>query len=167
MKSQEWKWGLLIGSVNVVWLLVSWVLGWHGGSIGLFQVAIVLGIFISFAGFVFAFRAITRDEPETTFGEGIGTGAIIAAIAGLLTALGWGVYLGWVNTEMSAHLVSRIRDYYLAAGVAVEQVDLIAAEAEESFGTTAYMVKGGVGVFIQGILFSAMVMGFFKWQQRR
>jgi hypothetical protein len=167
MKSQEWKWGLGIGTVNVVWLFVSWLAGWHGSNIGLFQIAIVLGIFISFAGFVLAFRGITRDEPETTFGEGIGTGAVIAAISGLLTALGWGIYLGWVNTGMSAHLVSQIRDYYLAAGVAVEQVDLIATEAQKSFGTTAYMIKGGVGAFIQGILFSAMVMGWFKWQQRR
>ena len=46
-------------------------------------------------------------------------------------------------------------------------MDLIATEAEKSFGTTAYMIKGGVGAFIQGILFSAMVMGWFKWQQRR
>lgn len=167
MKSQEWKWGLLIGMVNIVWLFVSWLAGWHGGGIGLFQVAIVLGFFLSLTGFVLAFRGITRDEPEITFAEGIRTGAIVAAISGLLTALGWGLYLGWVNPGMSAHVVSQVREHYLAAGLPSDQVDLIAVEAAKSFSVSSYMIKGGVGAFIQGILFSAMVMGWFKWQQRR
>jgi len=167
MKSLEWKWGLIIGAVNIVWLLVSWLAGWHGGSIGLFQVAIVLGFFLSFFGFVLAFRRLVRAEPETTFSEGIRSGAVIAALSGLLTAAGWALYLGAINPEMSAHLVSGVRAYYAAAGLAPEQVDLIVAEATEAFGVNAYTIKGGVGAFVFGIMFSAIVMAWIKWQRRR
>lgn len=167
MKSQEWKWGLLIGSVNVVWLLVSWLLGWHGSGIGLFQVAIVLGFFVSFVGFVFAFRSITKDEPETTFAEGIRVGAVIAAISGLLTAGGWALYLGMINPGMSDYLISEVRAYYTTAGVAPDQIELIAADAKSAFGLKAYTIKGGVGAFVFGIVYSAIIMGWIKWQQRR
>ena len=167
MKSQEWKWGLIIGAVNIAWLFVSWLLGWHGSGIGLFQVAIVSGFFLSFVGFVLAFRSLTRDEPETTFAEGIRSGAVIAVLAGLLMAAGWALYLGTINPGMSAHLVSEVRAYYTAAGVAPDQVDLIAAEAKDAFGLSANTIKGGVGAFILGIIYSAMIMGWIKWQQRR
>jgi len=167
MKSQEWKWGLLIGSVNLIWLLVSWLLGWHGSGIGRFQVAIVLGFFISFVGFVFAFRSITREEPETTFAEGLRLGAVIAAISGLLTAAGWALYLGAINPGMSDYLVSEVRAHYTTAGIPAEKVELIAADAKSAFGLKAYTIKGGIGAFVMGIIYSAVIMGVIKWQQRR
>lgn len=167
MKSQEWKWGLFIGSVNVIWLLVSWLLGWHGSGIGLFQVAIVLGFFLSFVGYVIAFRSMAKAEPETTFAEGIRTGAVIAAISGLLTSAGWAFYLTTCNPGMSDYLVSEVRAYFTAAGTAPEQIELIAAESESDFGLRAFTIKGGVGAFVFGIIYSAIMMGWFKWQQRR
>lgn len=167
MKSREWKWGLIIGAVNIVWLIVSWLAGWHGSGIGPFQVAIMLGFFLSFAGFVLAFREITKAEPETTFSEGLRSGALIAALSALLTAAGWALYLGSINPGMSAHLVSEVRAYYTSAGVAPEQVELFAAEAVEAFGLKAYTIKGGVGAFVFGILYSALLMGWSKLRARR
>jgi len=68
---------------------------------------------------------------------------------------------------MPAHLISEIREYYLNAGIAPDQVDVITAGAEKSFGVTAYMIKGGAGAFVTGTLFSAILMGWNKWQQQR
>lgn len=167
MKSREWKWGLIIGVVNIVWLIVSWLVGWHGGGIGSFQVAIVMGFFLSFVGFALAFREMTGTEPETTFSEGLRFGALVAALSALLTAGGWALYLWKVNPGMSAHLVSEVRAYYTSAGVAPEQIDLFAEEAEEAFGLKSYTIKGGVGAFVFGVLYSAILMGWSKWRARR
>ncbi|NLT69369.1 MAG: DUF4199 family protein [Verrucomicrobiaceae bacterium] len=167
MKSREWKWGLLIGAVNFIWLMVSWLAGWHGGGIGAFQVAIVLGFFLSFAGFAFAFREITRAEPEITFSEGVRSGALIAALSALLTAAGWALYLGVLNPGMSAHLVAEVRAYYVSSGVAAEQIDLLVAGARDAFGLKAYTIKGGVGAFVFGILFSVILMAWNQWRARR
>ncbi len=167
MKSREWKWGLLIGAVNVTWLMVSWLAGWHGGGIGAFQVAIVLGFCLSFAGFVLAFREITRAEPEITFPEGVRSGALVAVLSALLTAGGWALYLGLLNPGMSDHLVSEVRTWYASTGMTPEQVDQIAAEARDAFGLKAYIVKGGVGAFVLGILFSVVLMGWHQWRSRR
>lgn len=167
MKSQEWKWGLIIGAINIVWLFASWGLGWHGGGIASFQIAIVLGFFLSFVGYVFAFRSLLRAEPETTFPEGLASGAVIAALAALLTAGGWALYLGSFNPGMSAHLVSEVRAYYTSAGVAPEQVEEIAAGAQDTFRLSAFTINGGVGSFVLGILYSAIILGWIKWQARR
>ena len=85
----------------------------------------------------------------------------------MLTAGGWALYLGLLNQGMSDHLVSEVRTWYASTGMTPEQVDQIAAEAREAFGLKAYIVKGGVGAFVLGILFSVVLMGWHQWRSRR
>lgn len=162
MKSLEWKSGLMIGAANMVWLLLSWLLGWHNSGIGLFQVAITLGFFITLTGFVLAFRAIAKAEPETTFLEGVKSGSIIAAVSAALAALGWVVYLTGINPGLSASMVEETRNHFASSGLDAGQIDLIAAQAEKTFGLASYATQAGLGALVQGVVFSAIIMGIIR-----
>lgn len=166
MKSIELKWGLVIGLANAAWLHASYFFGMHTSGIGLIQVMVAMSFFISFVGYVFSMRAITRGEPETSFLEGMRSGVIIAGVAAVLAMLSQVIYFHWVNPGWTAYMVAETRKHFSAMGLEAPQVEEMAIQAEKSFGLTSYVIQAGLGALISGIVFSALAMGVIRLRAR-
>jgi hypothetical protein len=167
MKAFEWKWGGLIGGAGVAWLVISWALGWHGRGLGLIQVTAALSMLVGLAGYFLAMRDLLRREPETTLAEGIKRGALIAVIAAVLAVLGQVIYFQVLNPGWTEYMVEQTRLWYAGRGMEEKALEEIAASARGTFGFRSYATQAGAGAFLQGILFSAMGFGFFKWHANR
>lgn len=167
MKSLEWKWGLLIGGANVIWLVLSWLMGMHGNGLGLIQVTFAFSFFISLVGYVLAFRAILLAEPETSFVEGIRSGAIIAGVSAILAILGQVLYFTLLNPAWTDYLVGQTRKHYEAKGINGAQLELLLNQARAAYGFQNSVVQAGLGVLLFGMIFSAVIMGAYRWRARR
>lgn len=166
MKSLELKWGLVIGLANTAWLYASYFFGMHTSGIGLIQVMVAMSFFISFVGYVFSLRAITRIEPETSFLEGMRSGVIMAGIAAVLAMLSQVIYFHWINPGWTAYMVAETRKHFSAMGLEAPQVEEMAIHAETSFGLASYVTQAGLGSLISGIVFTALVMGLIRLRAR-
>jgi hypothetical protein len=167
MKSLEWKWGLWIGGANLIWLLLSWLLGMHGNGVGMIQVMFAISFFLSLAGYVLAFRALLLAEPETSFVEGIRSGAIIAGVSAILAILGQVVYFTFLNPGWTDYLVGQTRLHYESMGVDGPQLDALLAQAQVAYGFKNYVIQSGLGALVLGMVFSAVIMGATRWRAKR
>jgi len=167
MKSHEWKWGLLIGAANFVWLAVSWALGFHGRGIGMIQVTVAMGGFLYFAGYVFALRSLVKSEPEMGFLEGLRSGALMSVIAAICAVVGQVLYFRFLNPGWTDYMVGETRKHFAALGLDETQLAEIAEGAKTTFGFTSYATQAGIGALFQGVLFSAIIMGVLRWMARR
>jgi hypothetical protein len=167
MKSLEWKWGLLIGGANLIWLLLSWLLGMHGNGFGMIQVMFAVSFFVSLSGYILAFRSLLLAEPETSFVEGIRSGAIIAGVSAILAILGQVLYFTFLNPGWTDYLVGQTRLHYEAMGVAGEQLERLLTQAEVAYGFKNYVIQSGLGALVLGMIFSAVIMGATRWRAKR
>ncbi|MBP6783751.1 MAG: DUF4199 domain-containing protein [Verrucomicrobiales bacterium] len=167
MKPYEWKWGLAIGFANMLWLFLSFFMGMHSSGIGLIQVTVALAFFITLIGYVLAFRAIGKVRPDNHFAEGLKSGAIIAVIAACLAILSQLIYFQWINPGWTDYMVSQTRDHFSARGLDAAQVEAMVTQAKASFSLRSYTIQAGFGAILQGVIFSAMIMGVIRWRARR
>lgn len=151
----------------MVWLVLSWLIGMHGNGLGLIQVMFVVSFFLSLVGYVFAFRAILLAEPETSFVEGIRSGAIIAGLSAILAILGQVLYFTLLNPAWTDYLVGLTRQHYEAMGINAAQLEPLLSQARAAYGFQNYVVQSGLGALLLGMIFSAVLMGAFRWRARR
>lgn len=167
MKTFEWKWGLLIGAANFAWLVLSWAMGLHSRGIAMIQVTVALSFAINFVAYALAMRAILREAPETSFAEGLRSGAVMAVLAAAVAVAGQFVYFKAINPGWTEYMVGEARAFYLSAGMEEARVEEIAEAAGTTYGFASYATQAGVGALLQGIVFSAMNLLVLRWLARR
>ena len=167
MNSFEWKWGLAIGGANMAWLFLSFFMGMHSSGIAMIQIMVLTAFIINLVGYIFAFRVIMRARPETLFREGLKSGALIAVIAACLAILSQLIYFQWINPGWTDYMVSQTRDHFAARGYDAAQIDEMVTQAKTNFGLRSYTIQAGFGALLQGMTFSAIIMGVIRWRATR
>lgn len=167
MKAFEWKWGGIIGAAGILWLVASWALGFHERGIGMIQVTAALSIVVALVGYFLAMRDLRKREAETTLVEAVRRGALIAVIAAVLAVLGQVIYFKALNPGWTDYMVEQSRLFYADQGVDEKGLAEIAESARATFGFLSYATQAGVGALIQGVIFSALSFGFWKWHANR
>ncbi|HRQ89785.1 MAG TPA: DUF4199 domain-containing protein [Bacteroidia bacterium] len=162
MKSVEWKWGLLIGGAGVAWLVLAWALGLHSRTFGWVWGAALVSFAISLVGYVLAMRDLKRHEPEATFAEGVRSAALIAAVSAVVAIGGRVLYLTVLNPGWTDFVVGEMRRHYEKQGVGGEQLEQIAAGVAQTYGFVPDLIQAGVGAFLTGVLFSALILGVMR-----
>jgi len=71
------RWGLLIGMANLLWLYLSFYLGLHTNGIRIFQVFVLVWLFLTLIGFVLTLRAARRQVPSLSYWRGVGAGTVV------------------------------------------------------------------------------------------
>jgi hypothetical protein len=158
MKSLELKWGLIVGGTYLIWLYVSYWLGMHTSGLAMMQVMGLISLGITFVGFLLGLREVRLATPEITWTEGVKSGAIIAGIAALFAILTQVGYFIFVHPEFPDLMTEEMRQYFAAQQLKEEDLDAAIEAVKETFSMKAYMVKAGAGMFIVGVIFSAIVM---------
>ncbi|MEX2580748.1 MAG: DUF4199 domain-containing protein [Verrucomicrobiales bacterium] len=166
MKSSELKWGLIIGTANLVWLYGSYYLGLHTRGLLLVQAMVAVNLLVTLTGFILALRDIASDEPGITFLEGLKSGVVIAVVTAVIAAVAQVGYLKLVNPGWTEFMVEETRRHYEASDVPPEQVEAFARQAETTFGLQTYVVQAAVGAFLVGVVFTAVVMAARRLRSR-
>ena len=83
----DFRWGLIIGGANLLWLVASFYLGMHE-SIEQIQCMSLVAVLIYVIGQLFAIRSLMSQFPETDFREGLRFGAIVAGVSAAVAVLG-------------------------------------------------------------------------------
>ena len=167
MKSFEWKWGLYIGAAGFAWLVLSWALGMHERGVGMIQVMVGCSFLITLIGYFLAMRALLRLEPETGFLEGLRSGALIAVVAALIAVAGQYAYFQWINPGWTDYMVGETRKHFAALGLEGANLEETAEGAKTTFGFASYATQAGFGALVQGVIFSALGFGIFRWHANR
>lgn len=162
MKLLELKWGCLIGLAGMAWLYVSYFMGLHTNGIGKIQLMVGVGFIVSLVGYVLAMLAVVKDEPETSFVEGLKSGAIMAVIAAVIAVGAQFGYFYWINPNWTEYMMEQTRLHYEAAGIASEQIEDQVKWAAMNFNLKSYAIQAGLGALLSGFVYSAMVMGTIR-----
>ena len=162
MRSPELRWGLIIGLVNLAWLYGTYYAGLHTrGMVGI-QVLTIGSFLLSIVGYVFALREVVRREPETSYLEGIRSGAVIAGIVAVIAVIAQFGYFKLVNPGWTDYMVEQTREHFAAQGLPADQVEEIAEQSRKTFGLASYMIQSALGAIFLGMLSSAIILIFLR-----
>ncbi len=167
MKSFEWKWGAIIGGTCFAWLVLSWALGWNRQGIEMIQVTEAVPMLLSLVGYTAAMRSLLRRAPETSFPEGMKSGALIAVVAALIAVLARVVYFRYLDPGWTDYMVEETKRYYASSGLDEASLEAVAEGARTTFGFGAYVVQAGAGGLLQGVVFSSLALAVLRWMRNR
>ncbi|MDF1860855.1 MAG: DUF4199 domain-containing protein [Verrucomicrobiales bacterium] len=167
MKSLELRWGLIIGGVNLLWLYGSFYAGMHTNGLGLVQAMGLVGLIITFFGYLFGLRAVQSAQPEITWVEGVKSGAMIAGVAALIAVLAQAGYLLFIHPEWPEVIAEETRKLNEGGALSEEQLDSLYEETKAAFGLKANLLRAGIGAVFFGSVFSMVIMAFLRRLQRK
>ena len=167
MRLLELKWGCLIGLAGLIWLYLSYFLGFHTNGIGKIQLMAGLSFMISLVAYGFALLALVKVEPETSFAEGLKSGGIMAVIAAVIAVLAQFGYFHWINPDWTDYMMEQTRLHFEAAGMSDELVEEQVKWASLNFSLKSYAIQAGLGALVSGFVFSAILMGMIRYFKTR
>lgn len=162
MKSLELRWGLLIGIANLVWLYGTFYAGLHTRGVAGIQVVTLGAFLLSLIGYVFALRAVVRREPETSYLEGLKSGAVVAGVVALVAMIAQVGYFKVVNPDWTEYMVGETRKFFEARGLPEEGIAEQVEGARKTFGLGSYVIQSALGAVFLGVLFSSIIMIFLR-----
>jgi len=166
MKPLDIKWGVILGLVYIVWLYLSYFLGLHTDGITKVQIVVLVSLFFSAIVLFLGLLAARKEDSGLSYSEGLKSGAIISLIGGLIAACGQFGYFTWIHPEFTEYMVEISRQHFEGQGIEGKDLAEALEGARASFGRNSYMVQSGVGLFVTGILISAVLMMFLRSRQR-
>lgn len=150
----EIKWALIFCAAALAWMVFEKVMGWHGPKIK--QHPYMTNIFglIAIVIYVLALREKRQKlGGRMTWKQGFMSGLIISIIVALLSPL----------TQWLTHAVISPEYFSNAIAYSVEVGYHDSPEAAaEYFNLQSYMMQGGIGAIIMGVVTSAVVAIFLK-----
>ncbi len=161
MKSLELKWGVIIGLAGMLWLYVSYYIGMHE-SLAAIQGVCLVSFLVSTAGFIFALRAIRKNEPEIEYLEGLKSGTIIAGITAVVAAISQVGYFKLINPGWTKFMVAETRSHFEKEGASKEAVELAVTGAWKTFALKSYLIQSMLCAVVIGIILSAIIMLFLR-----
>lgn len=167
MNSLELRWGLLIGLAGMVWLYLSYYLGFHTSGVQKVQIMVFVGLFVTFVAYFFAFLALVRNHPETTYTEGVKSGLVMTAVAALIAMLTQVGYFYLVNPDWTNYMVGQTEEHFRKAGLEGEQLAEKVEQAKTAFSFGSYLFQATMGALVMGTIFSAILMGVMILRKRR
>lgn len=167
MRLLELKWGCLIGLAGMVWLYASYFMGLHSDGFGKIWLMAGIGSIVSIVAYSLALGAVVKAEPETSFIEGLKSGALMAVIAAVLAVFTRFGYFEWINPNWTEYMMEQMRLHFEAAEqspeVVKEQVEL----ASVNFSRRNDVMQAGLGALVSGFVFSAIIMGVIRYFKNR
>ena len=153
------KWGLITG---VALILYSTILFTLDQTVNRGLSAIIYVILIG--GLVLGMREYrTANSGYMTYGEGMSLGALLSAVAGLLSSLFSVFYTQIIDPGFQARLTEQVRDQMEEAGnMSDEQVDQ-AIEMMSKFQSPGLAFMFGIlGTILIGVIFSLVIAAILR-----
>ncbi|GAB4022312.1 DUF4199 domain-containing protein [Spirosoma koreense] len=153
------KWGGILGLVLILTTLVMYVSEQTANPI--FS---ILTFVAMIAGLILAMRDFrTQNGGYMTWGEGVGLGALLSAVAGLLSATFITFYNVMIDPTVQQRALEKARERLEEQGkLSDEQIDQ-AMEISQKFQSSGFTFIAGVfGTIFMGLLISLIVAAFIR-----
>ena len=153
------KWGLITGIALVVYSIILYTLNQTtNGALSL----VIYGILIG--GLIVGMREYrTSNGGYMTYGEGMGLGALLSAVAGLLSSAFTVFYTQIIDPGFQGRIVEQVRDQMEQQGkMSDEQIDQ-AIEWMQKFQSPGLQFMFGLfGTILIGVILSLIIAAFIR-----
>lgn len=180
------KWGVMIGLANLIWLYLSYYAGLHTNGIVVFQMVPLGWLFITTAGYILALRELKRRQcaqlswdvvdtpvgpvyqlhssapPKFGYWTGVRTGLLIAVITAVIAVLMQIGYYKVINPAWPEYMTQQTREYFSAQGLPQAQIEEQVTQARQTFSLKSYATQSSVIALLAGIVLSAIIMIFLR-----
>ncbi|MEJ8803534.1 DUF4199 domain-containing protein [Pontibacter sp. H249] len=152
------KYGLLTALVGVVYSLIIMV-----ADLGDNRILSSLAYLILIGGIVLAMKQYkAANSGYMSYGQGLGIGAIVSILFGLLSGLFTWLYTEFVDTEYMARMMEKQREQMVLQGLTDEQIDAGMQMAENFQGPVTMILGAGVITLIIGFILSLIISAIMK-----
>ena len=152
------KWGIIIGICSVVFSTLIMVLGMVANQAIGFIAYIIIGI-----GVFMAMSAYKKENNGfMSYGQGLGIGALMAAVSGLLSSAYSFVYMKFIDPSVMDQIFKKAEADMEKKGLSPEQIDQAMEMSKVFMSPGAMFVWGVVGSIFLGFVFSVIIAAFVK-----
>ena len=154
----------------------------YGLLTGLVSIIISFGLFAShqeisplryatfavlIAGLVLAMNSFKQsNQGFMSFGQGVGIGAALSAVVGLLSGIFSYVYMNLIDPEVVGRMTEKIRaDMEAKGGMSDEQIDRAMAMSSKMMNGPFMLVAALLGSILIGVILAMVVSAFIKHAQ--
>ncbi|WP_020606302.1 DUF4199 domain-containing protein [Spirosoma spitsbergense] len=153
------KWGLITGIALVVYSIILYTLDQTtNGALSL----VIYGILIG--GLIVGMREYrTNNGGYMTYGEGMGLGALLSAIAGLLSSAFTVFYTQIIDPGFQERIVGQVRDQMEQQGkMSDEQIDQAIEWMQKFQSPGLQFMFGLLGTILIGVVLSLIIAAFIR-----
>ncbi|PTX21036.1 uncharacterized protein DUF4199 [Pontibacter mucosus] len=152
------KWGFIFGLIGVVYTLVLMVadLMMNPWLSSLTYLILAAGIAVAMKNY--------REENNgfMSYGQGLGIGAIVSFLFGLVTGIFSWVYTNFIDTEYMSRMMEKQRVQMLEQGLTDEQIDAAMAFSENFKGPLTAIFGSAIVMLIIGFILSLIIAAIMK-----
>ena len=152
------RYGLLTGLVSILFSFGLNVMHQENSPARYVTFAILVG------GLVLAMKYFKEhNQGFMSFGQGIGIGAVLSAVVGLLSGIFAYVYMNFIDTDMLGRITEKMRaDMEARGGVSDEQIDQAVAMSSKFMNGPLMVGAALLGTVLLGVLLSLVISAFIK-----
>jgi hypothetical protein len=168
------KFGLLTGTISVVWLfgsftLFTWLSGKYGWAIQASTIRGIAGLIsipIQAIGIYMAMQNVKQITGLLTYGQAIKTGLIVALTIAIIVSIFGFLYCTVINPGYAEFMVHDAQKAMIAKGESQQDISQGSAAVREEFSAKMQIIESLVGQFVTGTIISLVIGIFIKTKKR-
>ncbi len=123
-----------------------------------------IGFIIMIVVLVLGIKAVREEAPDKalSYGKGVGTGAIISLLGGLMSAVYMFIHFKFINTEFVDYQMEIVRGQWEAAGMSGAQMEQAEGVTRAMMGPVAQAILTPIMSVIFGTIISLIASAFLK-----
>ncbi|GAA4036214.1 hypothetical protein GCM10022409_21450 [Hymenobacter glaciei] len=155
------RYGLLTGLVSIIISFGLFVAHQENSPLKYATFAVLI------AGMVLAMNAFKQsNQGFMSFGQGVGIGAVLSAVVGVLSGIFSYVYMNIIDPEVVGRMTEKIRaDMEARGGMSDEQIDQAMAMSAKMMNGPIMIVTALLGTILVGVILAMIISAFVKHAQ--
>jgi len=152
------KYGLILGVLSCAWVLLEYILGFHGNNVEAGEKSGFLAIIIPLAVIFLALREHKTVDlgGSLTFAQAIKAGLIICSISSLITTLFMLLYNNMLNPEWIETTLTYQKNKMYESGSSDEEIEMAMMMTEKFYGSYALYPIMYVSSLFMGMVFTLL-----------
>ena len=152
------RYGLLTGLVSIIISFGLFVAHQETSPLRYVSFAVLI------AGIVLAMQNFKQNNQGfMSFGQGVGIGAVLSAVVGVLSGIFSYVYMTFIDPEVIGRMTEKIRaDMEARGGMTDEQIDQAMAMSAKFMNGPFTLVAAVLGTVLVGVVLAMVISAFIK-----
>ncbi|GGK89528.1 DUF4199 domain-containing protein [Rufibacter glacialis] len=152
------RYGIITGFVSIIYSLILYMTGLHLNK-GLSY----LGTVIPIVGIIMAYLYYKKENGGfMSYGQGLGTGTILAAVSGVLSGTFTYIYLKFIDGNILEQIRNASIEEMENKGMSDEQIEQAASMTEKFTTPEMMLIMGVVGAVLLGFILSLLIAAVMK-----
>lgn len=156
------KYGVLIGLALIIYYLISQLAG-LATSLSAGVIGFIIMVAMLTVGIIYAIREFkSQNEGFVSYGQGLGLGALSAAVAGLINGIFTYIYLSFIDDSAIKQQMDMQRTMLEERGMSDAEIDQAMASAATFTGPGMALAGSIILMLILGFILSLIIAAVMK-----